>query len=418
MEKKASSLYIHFPFCNSICPYCDFVKFIKNEKFISNYLEQLNNDLDQLIEAKSKFKTIYIGGGTPSILGYENLSDLLFKVNKLAAPNCEFTIEANPESLDKEKLIIMEENGVNRISIGLQSFNKEVLKFINRDYNVDYFELINLVKHYIPNINIDLIFGFPIQTEEDLKNDLENFIKLDVDHISIYALTIYQNTTFRVRNIQAQDETASAESYEYIVSFLKAHGYERYEVSNFARNKKYSKHNLTYWHNEQYVGLGVGASGYEGDIRYTNSGNLTLYLNGHRKREEEILSKQDEMEYHLICNLRLEKGFYIQDFNERFETDIFEEFPVLQNLINRKLLFLSRGRLYAGKNLIILDFILDKFISGSKENLQKLEEEKNSKKKSKSSQSVTPPIEEIKYDFEKEENEEEEEFIGEGDGEL
>lgn len=360
---KTNSLYIHFPFCEKICPYCDFIKFIKNDSFIDQYVNELSKDLDELINKKSTFKTIYIGGGTPSILTSLKLNFLLSKIDKIRDKECEFTFEANPESLNEEKLKILKKHEVNRISIGIQSFSKRILKSIDRDFNIDYFELINLTKKYIENINIDLIYGLENQTLEELNFDLENFIKLDVDHISIYSLTIYPNTAYAVKKVKEIDEEKGREFYNFILSFLRNHNYERYEVSNFARNKKYSKHNLTYWKNEHYVGLGVGASGYEDDVRYTNSGNLLAYLNGKRKKEVEKIDLENEMEYHLITNLRLAKGFNLLEFKERFGVDCIEHFPKIKDLIESKLLLKEGDNLCCSdEGILLLDYVLEKII--------------------------------------------------------
>lgn len=358
-QKKTRSLYIHIPFCKNICPYCDFIKFIYNESFLSNYLVEIEKDLDRLIEQKFKFKTIYIGGGTPSILSDEQLEKLLSKIEPLKDFSCEFTIEANPESITESKLQILNKHEVNRISIGIQSFNKSILKEIGRDFDVDYFALIELVKKYVENINVDLIYGFENETEEILKEDLANFIKLDIDHISIYSLTIYPNTVFAVKGKKEQKEEDSRSFYNLILSTLREHGYERYEVSNFARNKKYSNHNLTYWNNEEYVGIGVGSSGYENGIRYTNSGNLSSYLKGERNKEEEKVSLFTKMEYHLITSLRLEKGLSLPLFKNLYGVDFFEKFPKSKQFIEQKLLKIDGDYIHCtDEGMLLLDYIL------------------------------------------------------------
>ncbi len=323
-NKKINSLYIHIPFCAKICPYCDFVKVIDEYSFKSLYLKELLKDIKTLEQKRYFFNTIYIGGGTPSILNEEQLESLLLAIQPLKSINTEFTIEANPESLTESKLSIFKKYDVNRISIGLQSFNKNILKSIHRDYNVDVFNLINLVKKYISNINVDFIYGLPNQTFDDLKDDLNKFVSLDVNHISIYSLILEKGTMFYKDGVEEISDEMNREFYDYIVSFLRQHGYIRYEVSNFCRLGYQSKHNLTYWKDEEYVGLGIGASGFENGVRYKNSSSLTKYLKGDRSREEEGITLQDDYEYFLICNLRLEDGFSLKEFYKRFNFDLFE----------------------------------------------------------------------------------------------
>ena len=317
-NKKINSLYVHIPFCTKICPYCDFIKVIDEKSFKSRYLKELIKDIKTLEQKRYFFNTIYIGGGTPSVLEEEQLKELLSALNCVKKYDTEFTFEANPESITVNKLKIPKKYGINRISIGVQSFNNNILKEINRDYNVDIFKLIEIVKKYIPNINVDFIYGLPNQTFEDLKNDLNNFVSLNVNHISIYSLILEKGTMFYKNNVKEISDESSRQFYDYIVSFLREHDYKRYEVSNFCRIGYKSKHNLTYWHDEEYVGLGIGASGFENNIRYKNSSSLTKYLNGIREREEEVVSIEDDYEYYLICNLRLEDGFSLKEFEKRF----------------------------------------------------------------------------------------------------
>ena len=364
IDFSAKSLYVHIPFCKKICPYCDFIKVLENDKFIEPYLKELLKDISFFIENNFKFKTIYIGGGTPSILSVNFLEQLLLNLNKILDNDAEFTIECNPESLTENKLKIFKKYGVNRISIGLQTFNKNLLKILDRDFEIDYFDLIKLVKKYIKNINVDFIYGLPNQTLEILKEDLDNFIKLDINHVSLYSLQLEENTLFYNSGIKEIDSDESAKMYNFILDFLRKHGFNRYEVSNFAKKGNESKHNLTYWRNEKYYGIGVGASGYINNIRYRNLGNLSKYIKGLREKDEEILNLDDERKYFLITNLRLEEGFDIETYNKKFKKDFLNDYKnEIEFLLLAKAIAINNNLIKCTDyGLLTLNLVLEKFI--------------------------------------------------------
>lgn len=364
IKKKISSLYIHVPFCSKICPYCDFVKLIKNDNFIEQYIKELTKDLLSVENKFKKFKSIYIGGGTPSILSCDHLKTILMIIKRIRRKNAEITIECNPEDITIEKLKLLKKYGINRISIGIQSFDQNILKEINRDYKIDYFSLIKLVKQYIKNINVDLIYGFKNQSFNDLKNDLNNFIRLDISHLSIYSLIVDKNSIFYNQGYKEQNEDDSRIFYDYIVSFLRKNGFERYEISNFAKNKKYSKHNLNYWKNSNYLAIGIGASGYIDDTRYRISPSFNLYINGKREIEKEDINSSLKKEYFFITNLRLEKGFKIKEYNKIFKSNFLNEFKnIIDDLSKEGLVKIKKGYFSCtDEGLAILDRILLKFI--------------------------------------------------------
>ncbi len=361
---KTNSLYIHIPFCSKICPYCDFVKTLDILDFKSRYLDELIKDINNLVSMGYFFKTIYVGGGTPSVLTCDQLEKILKAVKPLLDFTYEFTFEANPESLSENKLKILSKYGVNRISIGVQSFNKKVLNYIGRDYDVNIIELINLTKKYICNINVDFIYGLPFQNFNDIKNDLNEFLKLEINHISIYSLILEKGTTFYNDQVKELDEDTNREYYDYIVSFLRENGFKRYEVSNFAKQGFQSKHNLTYRKDEEYIGIGIGASGNFNNKRYRISGSLNKYLDGIRDAEVESITKQDDKEYYLICNLRLEDGFNVNDYINRFGENILEaKKSVIDELISTGLLILEDNYLKCTDNgIALLDLVLLKLI--------------------------------------------------------
>lgn len=360
-KRKINSLYIHIPFCKKICPYCDFVKFVNNEYFEEKYIFQLLNDLKKI---KQKFKTIYIGGGTPSIFKLENIEKLLIEVKKHLYINHELTFECNPEDISIDLLKLLKKYHVNRISLGIQSFNKTILKNINRDYDIDYFSLIRTIKKFINNINVDFIYGFQGQTIEDLKSDLDNFIKLDVNHISIYSLIVDEGSIFYLKRYSEQDEDESRIFYDYILNFLRKNGFIRYEVSNFARKKKFSSHNLNYWNDEYYLGIGLGASGFIETGRYTFNKSLNKYLDGKREFDLEKPNFNKEIEYFLLTNLRKEEGFKISNFNKRFNLDFNFFFKnEIKHLINNKYVEIVNNYFRCtDEGLIILDRIILKLI--------------------------------------------------------
>ncbi len=361
--KKINSLYIHIPFCKQICAYCDFTKLIYSENFSRLYLNELIKDLNKTRKIFFKFKTIYIGGGSPSSLSEEELEILLKNVSKLKRFNSEFTIEFNPEDITINKLKLLKKYKINRISIGIQSFNKTILKEINRDYNINYFDLINSVKKYIKNINVDLIYGFKNQTLDDLEYDLNNFIKLNVDHISIYSLTVNKNTIFYNKNYPEQDNDESRIFYDYIVNYLKKYNYLRYEISNFARNKKFSKHNLNYWSNKEYIGIGIGAHGYYKNIRYSNNNSFKKYINGEREIDKELIDINLLKEYFLLTNLRKYNGFSLKEYKKIFKSDFLTEFnDVIKELTKDNLIVVNKRIYCTDLGFPILDFILLKFI--------------------------------------------------------
>ncbi len=363
MEKtKASSLYIHVPFCNKICYYCDFCKVIYSSKSGEEYLTALKKE--SLPYVDRKYKTIYIGGGTPSALIDKQFDDLLIFASSLLDVNGEFCIELNPEDFSLSKVAILKKAGVNRVSIGVQTFNQDHLKKLNRGHtNQDVFNLVKQLKAIgINNISVDLIFGFFDQSKDDVLNDLNQVKTLDIPHVSLYPLTIEKNTYFSVKGVKSQEDEQLYEKYDFISDFLKNNGYERYEVSNFARDKKYSKHNLAYWHGDHYVGLGPGAHGYLDNYRYANSKSITSYLKQDFKRSVDILKpKEIEFEY-IMLNLRLNTGLLFKEFshlfNLNFETEYQDE---IKQLVNEGLLNHQTDKItITNKGIYLTNYIISK----------------------------------------------------------
>lgn len=358
------ALYIHIPFCDHVCSYCDFTKLFYNEKFAQSYIDELLKEFDSY--DFDEYQTIYIGGGTPTSLKDEEFARLLRKVSQKLASGGEFTVEANVENLTKSKLSLMNEYGVTRLSIGIQTTSNKRLKEIGRCHTYeDAVNAVNEAKKYgFDSINVDLMFGFKGEKEVDLQKDLDEILKLDVDHISIYSLIISKGTKFYNEKYPELDQDESRKQYDLVLKTLRKHGYKRYEISNFARNEKFSRHNMTYWKDDEYVGIGLGASGYLNRVRYENTRNLDKYLQGEYVAEKEIVSKEKDIEYFLLTNLRMEDGFSDEEFGNRFETSFLEMFgSKAQEFIDKKLLLVDGNRIrLSDDGLMIMDHILLKIL--------------------------------------------------------
>lgn len=354
------SVYIHIPFCSNICSYCDFPKIYYHKKWINDYLDALNKEIELRYKGEL-IETIYIGGGTPSSLDIKELEKLFSIIKKIKSNNLEFTIECNLENLSKEKIDLFKKNNINRISIGIESFDENNLKFLNR--KLDNLELIEYIKEIgITNINIDLIYALPTESKETLINDIDKILQLDVPHISTYSLIIEPHTMIYNKKIQNIDDFLDLEMYNIICSKLK--NYNHYEISNFSKIGYESKHNLTYWNNENYYGFGMGASGYIDNIRYTNTKSINEYIKGNYTLEEEKLNIKETMENEMILGLRKLEGVNILKFKEKYNKTIKEVFKIDKLLEEGKLLIendyikINPKYLYVS-NEILINFIGD-----------------------------------------------------------
>ena len=350
------SAYIHIPFCNKICSYCDFAKFHYNEKWVKEYIESLNREIISLYKGDI-LKTIYIGGGTPSSLSIDELKDLfnVLQVLKLDK-KYEFTFECNMEDINEDLLSFLKDNKVNRLSIGLQSFNKDILLFLNRNNKIDIKEKINMAKKYFSNINIDLMYGVNNQTIKDLKTDLEEFNKLDIPHISIYVLILEEHTVLKTKSYKELPDDLQSEMYDLIKGYLKENNYIHYEISNFSKKGYQSNHNLTYWNNEKYYGFGLGSSGYINNTRYENTRNLKKYLNNEYVKEKHILTKKEDMENEMILGLRKIEGINKEIFKEKHNCQISDVFDTKKLKETKTHYYISENELFVS-NYILRDFI-------------------------------------------------------------
>lgn len=361
------SVYIHIPFCDKICSYCDFCKILNNEKIVDKYLDELEKEIKKNYRFE-KIETIYIGGGTPSCLTIKQLKKLfniinIFNKDKLK----EFTIECNFENTTKEKLDLFKSNNINRLSFGLESTNKEELIFLNREFSKEHIEyIISYAKKIgIKNINMDLIYALPNQTIQNIKNSLDFIISLDIPHISTYSLIIENNTLLKINNIKEISEDLDFKMYKFICNYLKENNYNHYEISNFSKNNYQSIHNDIYWQNKEYYGFGLGASGYIGNNRYSNTKSINNYLKGKYEYTNEKLSKKDIMDYQIILNLRRKNGINKKDFKEKFQKDLKECYNY-NRLVNYNCLIEDKKNIYIPEEKwYISNEIIVKFLEGA-----------------------------------------------------
>lgn len=363
------SCYIHIPFCSKICSYCDFCKMFYNEKLVDRYLEELKEEIttsynNQILE------TIYIGGGTPSSLTIKQLKEL-FKILKVLKLNkkYEFTIECNFDSTTHEKLDLFKQVGINRISFGLESINESNLKVLDR--TIDKTKIVDIINYChkigLHNINIDLMYAIKNETLDMLKKDIEFLKALNITHISTYSLILEKNTKLYIEGYDYIDEDLDREMYDLICAELK--DFDHYEISNFAKSRKYrSRHNLTYWKNLEYYGFGLGASGYEGNVRYEKTRSITKYLNHDYIKDNgiEFLNPKEKIYYEIILNLRTAEGIDLTKFKEKYHNPL-EHYYDYKKLLNNKHLIKKNNHLFIPKDLYyISNSIIIELLEGAK----------------------------------------------------
>ena len=355
------AMYIHIPFCKNICTYCDFCKQLYNKDIVSKYLKALEEEINDRYNDE-ELETLYIGGGTPSSLTIEELNKLFDILKVLKLNNLkEFTFECNVNDINEDLIKLLKNNKVNRLSIGVESFNTDKLKFMERNANfIDVQEKINMIKNFgINNINIDLIYGIPGETLKVLKKDINLVLKLKPTHISTYSLILEEYTKLNNNKVKSIEEDIELEMYNYIRKKLKKKKYIHYEISNFALKGYESIHNLTYWNNYEYYGFGLGAHGYIDGIRYQNTKNIDKYTNNDFVYKEEILGLKEKEENEIMLGLRKIKGINIKDFYNKYNNNIQDEFPIKPLLRNKDLIykdgyiFINPDRLYIMNEILL-----------------------------------------------------------------
>lgn len=362
-----AALYIHIPFCKSICSYCDFYKLIAKDEIKEKYISYLIRELQSKKDYFANLKTIYIGGGTPSALQPQLLEKLLSEIKNLISLDRieEYTLEANPNDITPDIVRVLKEGGINRLSLGVQSFQEERLQILGRTHREeDVRKALTLLRRGgFTNINIDLIYGLAADDFPKIKVDLKKAIRYGATHISAYSLIIEEKTIlykrFQEGSFQVLDEDKEAEIYRKLCHYLRRRGFRHYEISNFARKNYQSKHNLTYWNNMNYIGVGANSSYYLGRIRYTNINHLEKYFAGIESgnmlyREVLELSEQDVMGEEMLLGLRKIAGVNLKHFQEKFGVDAFTAFPVIRHLIGLKLLEVKADHLRIPENKLYL----------------------------------------------------------------
>lgn len=353
---KADAAYIHIPFCKKICHYCAFNKYFYDGQPVDRYLSGLEKEFSLYLDKDaSRFDTIYVGGGTPSCLNMEELEQLLKSIHQYLPYNdqTEYTFEINPGELTPEKCRLLADYGVNRVSMGVQTFNDELLRKIGRNHRERHiYQCIDWLKEAgLHNLSIDLIFRLPTQTLEDFNDSLEKALSLDLPHYSLYSLIIENQTVFqqlqREGKLPLPSEDVDADMFELAINRLAKNGIKQYEVSNFAKPGFESRHNLKYWQYTPYYGFGAGAHGFIDNVRYYNSGPVHHYLKATENNQRPVinqlpLSKNDQMEEFLFLSLRTTKGFSLSEFKQRFNesaTELFKAF--FEEQISKNLLVIN-----------------------------------------------------------------------------
>ena len=368
-DKKNIGIYVHIPFCDKICNYCDFTAFqganYKIEEYIMSLIREirLNSNNSYIVD------TIFIGGGTPSFIEGKYIYHIIEEIRKnfILSDKLEISIETNPKTFDKEKLQIYQDCGINRISVGVQSLNDGILRDLGRNHNSkDVLESIDLIRNFLFDLNLDFIFGYERQDFKDIDYDLNMIKKINPEHISYYSLIIEERTKFKslqkAGKLNLMDEDKERKMYEKIVDALRIMGIFQYEISNFAKVEKKSLHNMKYWKCKEYLGFGLSAHSYVNNTRYSNTVNFSKYIQSLKSNllpidfKEELTLKIRKFEY-IIMNMRLLEGFLINDFDCIFKADFINENKnAVEEGLRDKIIEIKDGRIFfTNKGLNITD---------------------------------------------------------------
>lgn len=355
-----TSLYIHIPFCQKKCNYCAFTSYENAQNYFEQYFDALKIELEHKTKSK-KLRTIYIGGGTPSLIPIELYKKLSFNFEK----DYEFTLEVNPKTVNKKYLQELKSIGVNRLSIGIQSFDNDILKNIGRIHNANEAkQCVQIAKEVgFKNISIDLIYGLPNQTMKVWQDTLKQATGLEIQHISAYGLKIEYDTPFgKTPPSNLPNDDTCADMYLTTIEILEQNGFSQYEISNFAQKGYKSNHNTTYWKNNPYIACGVSAHGYENKIRYENTTNIKEYIKNPFLSKQTPLSENDILEEGIFLGLRMIEGIDIQKFNQRYNINFEEKYAHI--LDKYKEFFITTENIALTKEgLLLSNNILSEFIS-------------------------------------------------------
>ncbi len=375
--KKDIGLYIHIPFCKKKCSYCDFVSFSDKSSLIEKYKTAVIKEIKNKDISKYKINTIYIGGGTPSILDSKCISDIINEVKDYILDNAEITIEINPGTADREKLKKYKEIGVNRLSIGLQSTDNNILKEIGRIHSFEEFlNIYSLAREVgFNNINVDLMLGLPGQTIEILEESVRKIIKLNPEHISIYSLILEENTKMwdmvNKGILKLPSEDIERKMYWKVKNMLESNGYIHYEISNFAKKGYESRHNSDCWEQKEYIGVGLAAHSYLNKIRFSNTSNLEEYINNINNGDfdknitiNETQRDEDTKKEYMLLGLRKIDGVSISKYKNKFgENPVFKYRQELEKLVKENLLEIDGDNIkLTNKGLDLANLVWEEFV--------------------------------------------------------
>ncbi len=379
MTTDRLGVYIHIPFCASKCYYCDFcsTSAAKKDK-IDAYVKALINEITEFAgkyDGKFKVDTLYFGGGTPTLLSVENFYDILTAAGDLfeLLPCAEITAEANPKTADLYKLCGMRELGINRLSIGMQSVHDAELKALGRIHKFKDFEGFydDARRAGFDNISVDLMYGIPEQTMDSFEESVKRLVQLAPEHISSYCLKIEEGTKFyeRRESLVLPDEDIVCDMYENMGHILRSAGYNKYEISNFSKSNRESRHNTKYWSYDDYIGFGSGAHSFFEGRRFANSRDIDAYIatNGLGAREsEEIISTFEAENEYVMLGMRLSRGIDISEYKSRFEKDFFEQFGKKLKNFSPEFVILSENNCrFTEKGMLISNYILSEILDFS-----------------------------------------------------
>ena len=381
---KSTSAYIHIPFCEHICYYCDFNKVFLEGQPVDEYIQSLLTEIRLTLEKHPTkvSETIYIGGGTPTSLTAKQLDVLLTGIHRYLPTHTtkEFTVEANPGDLTAEKLDVFKAHGVNRLSMGVQTFDDRLLKKIGRKHSVqDVYDTIKLLeKKQFDNVSIDLIYALPGQTLESFRDTLTKALAFDLPHYSMYSLILENKTMFmnwvRQGRLELPTQEAETQMFEEAIIAMAQSGHHQYEISNFAKKGKESMHNLVYWDNEHYYGFGAGASGYLDQKRYKNYGPIQHYMKPLKEQrlpifEAEEISRANQIEEEMFLGLRKIEGVSLRRFEEKFNQKLTTDYQsVIDELQQQQLAVLEEDYFrLTPKGLFIGNDVFEKFLLDKEE---------------------------------------------------
>ena len=373
MTTTSIGLYLHIPFCVRKCNYCDFCSYpISHIDWRSRYINMLCQEIERYRGKGISVDSIFFGGGTPSLLSCEEFESIVSRIYDVfdISADVEFTIEANPKTVDREKIEFFVSRGVNRISIGLQSIHEKEMKILGRIHNYeDFLESFCLARACgIKNINVDLMYGIPEQSIDSFEETLDEILALSPEHISLYGLIIEEETPFG-KNVDLLDlpgDDVECDMYDLACEKLRTSGYNHYEISNYAKVGFQCRHNLKYWHDEEYIGIGVAAHSYYNGRRFSNSDNVNAYLAGECAKYDqgEIVGKDSEAYEFVMLGLRLTEGFSLSEYRKRFGIDFVKgrEDSIL-SLINAGYIILSEDRIsLTERGFYVSNLILNELI--------------------------------------------------------